>query len=288
MKINKSVKKVLLASAGVIIATVGIYFFLIPADLAAGGLSGFAMVLGEWFPWIQISTIMLIGNVILMAMGFLLVGREFGALTIFCTYFLTFILYLFEKLFPLNGPLVDDQFLNLVYGIVISGIGLGIVFYQNASTGGTDILAKIINKYTNLEIGKALFASDFVIVVLACIAFDLKTGLYSMLGIILNAVVVDMVIGGFNRKISMMIHTTEIDAINDYILNVMERGTTLYRAEGGYSKEEKHIINTVVTAREFAKIKSFAKNIDTHVFISTNFIGEVHGEGFTYSLPQKK
>ncbi len=284
-KLKEGVLKILIASFGVIITTIGIYFFLIPADLAAGGLAGFAMVIGEWFPWIQISSIMFIGNAVLMALGFLLVGKEFGALTIFCTYFLTFVMYLFELFFPLKGPIVDDLFLNLVYGIIISGAGLGIVFYQNASTGGTDILAKIINKYTRLEMGKALFASDIVIVILACIAFDLRVGLYSLLGIVMNAVVVDSVIGGFTRKISVMIHTTEVEAINNFILNEMERGTTLYSAEGGYSGKPKKIINTVVTAREYARIRSFAKAADKHVFISSHFAGEVHGEGFTYTSP---
>ncbi len=278
----RKIKKVLIVSLGVIILAIGIHFFLVPANLAAGGLMGFAIVINGLFPFLPISAIMLVGNLVLFALGFLLIGLEFGGLTIYASLFLSGVLYVMEGIVPVTGPLVSDLWINLVYGIGLAGGGMGVVFFQNASTGGTDILAKIINKYTHLDIGKALFVVDFFITVAAGFAFGFEIGLYATFGIVINALVIDSVIAGFNKQFCVLVYTNKIDEINDYINNVIQRGTTLYYAQGGYKKEDKQIISAVVSRRQYIKIRNYAKKVDDEVFITSNTVMEVHGEGFKF------
>lgn len=275
------VKKFLKINFGLTLLTIGLYFFLLPAKLAVGGVSGFAVVLNHCIPSLPVGAIMLICNIILFITAFIFLGKEFGGYTIYTSLALSGFIALLEKMIPMPQPLVDDLLINLLYGIVISGIGMGIIFYQNASTGGTDIIAKIINKFFGMEIGKALLISDFFIVATAAITFGLKLGMYALLGIAINAVVIDNLIAGFDKNLNIIINSKFHREINDYIIKEMDRGTTLYYAEGGFSKEEKVLISSVVSKSEYVKIKKFVTNLDPKVFMTLNFVSEVHGYGFT-------
>lgn len=263
--------------------TVGLYYFLIPSNLAVGGVTGLAMVLNNIIPTIPIGAIMLILNLILFILAFILIGKEFGGYTIYCSFLLSGLIYIFEIATPLNKPLIDDLLINLIYGIIISGIGMAIVFYQNASTGGTDIVAKIINKYMHIDIGKALFLADFLIVIFAGFSFGLKLGLYAFLGIVINSLVIDNFIAGFNKKMNIMINSNRSEDINKFILEELDRGTTLYNAVGGFSKKDKIIVNTIVDRKEYITIRNYVKSIDPNAFISVGFVNEVLGEGFIES-----
>lgn len=265
---------------GTVILLIGLYFFLMPSNLAIGGVSGFAMVMNRFFPVLPVGAIMLIMNIILFILAFLIIGKEFGGYTIYSSLLLSGLIYLLEKVHPMPLPLVDDILLNLVFGIVISGIGMGVIFYQNASTGGTDIIAKIINKFAHIDIGKSLLASDFIITVLAGIAFGPRLGMYAVIGIAMNALVIDNIIAGFNTKLNMMIISEKYEEINRFILEEVQRGTTLYHAEGGHSRDKKTIVNTIVSKREYIRIKTYVKALDSRAFISLNFVSEVLGEGF--------
>jgi uncharacterized membrane-anchored protein YitT (DUF2179 family) len=159
---------------------------------------------------------------------------------------------------------------------------MGIVFNQNASTGGTDIVAKIINRFTHIEIGKSLLLADFLVTLFAAVVFGARLGMYALLGIVINSIIIDKMIAGFNIKINMMIISKEVDTINAYILNDLERGTTIYHATGGYSNEDKKVINTIVSRREYIKVRDFVKKIDEKAFVSISYVTEVEGEGFTY------
>lgn len=260
--------------------SIGLCFFLMPSNLAIGGVSGFAMVLNRFFPILPVGAIMFVVNIILFILAFIIIGKEFGGYTIYASLCLSGIVYFLEILLPVREPIVDDILLNLIYGIIISGIGMGIIFYQNASTGGTDIIAKIINKFTHIDIGKSLLASDFLITVMAGFAFGPKMGMYALIGIIINSLVIDNIIAGFNTKINMMIISERYEEINRFILTEMDRGTTLYYAEGGHSRNRKMIVNTIVSKREYIRIKNFVKALDDRAFISLNFVSEVFGEGF--------
>ena len=262
---------------GVFIMAVGLYVFLIPQDLAVGGVTGLAMVVNNFFPIISVGLVMIIANIVLFILAFIVIGKDFGGYTIYSSLLLSGMIYLFEMAYPISQPLVDDLMINLIYGVIIQGIGMGIIFYENASTGGTDIIAKIITKFVNMEIGKALLLADFLIVMFAGISFGLTLGLYALLGVIVNAGVIDNVIAGLNRKMQLLIITDKTDEINEYIINEIQRGTTLYTGKGGFSGAEKVIISTIVSKREYIKIKQYSRAMDDNVFISIGFVNEVLG-----------
>lgn len=276
------IKKFLMINAGLAIMTAGLYFFLMPSNLAVGGATGLAMVLSYLIPSIPMGVILAVINIILFITAFLVLGKEFGGLTVYSSLALSGMIAILELAVPMTQPFTDDLFINLIFGILISGVGMGIVFNQNASTGGTDIIAKIINKYLHLDIGKSLLAADFLITLFAGLVFGARLGMYALLGIVINSFVIDKMIAGFNVKINMIIISDHIDVINEFILVDVFRGTTLYHATGGYSKEDKRIINTIVSRSEYIRIRNFVRSIDQKAFVAVSYITEVEGEGFTF------
>lgn len=282
MKIKFDLRRFLIINLGLLIMTSGLYFFLIPSDLAVGGATGLAMVISALIPQIPMGLILAILNVILFIMAFIFIGRDFGGYTIYASFALSGLIALFELLIPMAQPFTDDLFINLIFGILIAGVGMGFVFNQNASTGGTDIIAKIINKYTKINIGKSLLMSDFLITLFASYVFGPRHGMYALLGIIINSFVIDYMIAGFNVKINMNIISKEMDLINRFILEEIDRGTTIYHASGGYSKDEKHILNTIVSRSQYIKIRDYVRQVDDEAFLSIYKITEVEGKGFTW------
>lgn len=276
----KTFKDYLIITIGTLILTFGLSVFLIPADLAVGGITGFSMIINKLFPVMSIGAVMLVSNVVLFVLGFLLIGKQFGAKTIYASLALSGMIWIFEKLAPLNGPIVEDTFLNLFFGILIGGIGLAIVFNQNASTGGTDIIAKIINRFFKFDIGKSLLIADFLIVLFAIQIYGLEPGLYAMFGVIMNAFLIDNLIEGMNNKINVRIISHRVDDIKTYIIKELDRGATIFKAEGAYSNSPVTIISTVLNRREFIKIKSYVKAIDDDAFVTVANVKEVIGEGF--------
>ena len=279
-----NIKTFLLINLGILVMTIGLYYFLIPSQLAVGGVTGLAMVINKVMPEIPIGALMIIFNILLFILAFTIIGKEFGGYTIYCSFALSGLIYLLEIVTPIHQPIVGDLLLNLVYGIMIQGIGMGIIFYQNASTGGTDIVAKIINKFTHLDIGKSLLLADFLITMLAGLTFGLELGLYALLGIIINSAVIDKVIAGLNTKMNLLIISSEYERINNFILQELNRGSTLYYAEGGFSRSHKKIVNTIVTRKEYIAIRKYVKEVDSKAFISVSFVSEVLGEGFNIYL----
>lgn len=274
------IKDYIIITLGVIIVALGLNFFLIPADLAVGGVTGFAMVVNNVLPILSVGSIMFITNIVLFIVGFILIGPQFGAKTIYASFTLSGVIWIIEKVYKISSPLVNDMLLNLFFGILISGIGMAIVFYQNASTGGTDIIAKIINKFFHVDIGKALLMSDFIITLFAGITFGLELGLYALLGVIMNAFIIDNVIEGLDLKISVSIITSQPDKIKYFINSALERGATVYHAEGSFTKEDRPVITTVMNKKEFIKLKIFIKNSDENAFVMASNIREVMGRGF--------
>lgn len=276
----KTLKDYIIITIGVLILTFGLSVFLIPADLAVGGITGFSMIVNRVFPAISIGATMVVSNIILFIMGFLLIGKQFGAKTIYASFTLSGLIWIFEKLAPIQGPVTSDTFINLFFGILISGIGLAIVFYENASTGGTDIIAKVINKFFNIEIGKSMLIADFIIVTLAINVYGLEPGLYALFGVIMNAFLIDNIIEGLNIKINVRVISQKADKIKTFVITELERGATIFTAEGAYSNEPVRILSTVLTKREFIKIKAYIKEIDETAFVTVANVREVIGEGF--------
>ena len=231
-----------------------------------------------------IGVIMTAFNLLLFVLALIVIGKEFTGYTLYSSFALSGMIYLLEVFFPMSGPLVPETLLNLIFGILIQGIGMGIIFYQNASTGGTDIIAKIINKYTHMDIGQALLLSDMIVVILAGITFGFSLGLWALLGIMLNGLVIDRVIAGFEMKLNTFILSKEPEAINRFVIDKLDRSTTIYKAQGGYTGTDRQVIQVVLDKAQYIKLKQFMKQIDPDAFITVSFAHEVLGEGFNTFL----
>jgi uncharacterized membrane-anchored protein YitT (DUF2179 family) len=278
---KKTIYEYALITIGLILVAAGVYFFLIPNDLAAGGVTGLAMVINYYFPVLNVGAIMLVLNVILFIIGFIFIGSGFGVKTIYSSLMLSFIISMMEVAFPLAGPVTNDIFINLLFGILIGAVGMAIVFNQNASTGGTDIIAKILNKYLHLDIGKGLLLADLMVTILALAAFGATVGMYSLLGVVINGFVVDSAIQGLNIIKKVEIVSSKGDEIKNFIIKELDRSATLYDAKGAYSLQNKEVITTVLGKREVIRLKNFIKEIDPRAFIITYNVHETLGEGFT-------
>lgn len=277
---KKNIMSFLLILLGGLLVAVGTYFFLAPNHIAAGGISGAAIIINSVFPSIPIGASMMCMEIVLFITGIIVIGPIFGGRTIFCSFSISGMVLLLEKLYPNVKPLGSDVLVQLIFGILICGLGMGIVFNQNASTGGTDIIAKIINKYFKISIGKSLLASDIVITMAAIAVFGLDKGFYAILGVILSATVIDKVIASLNTYKQVAIISTEGNEIRKYIVDQLERSATIYYAKGAYQNHEKEVITTIVDRKQFLKLKDYIRNIDDRAFITVNEVNEVLGEGF--------
>lgn len=273
--------KVLSISIGLLIMALGLHLFLIPAHLAVGGVTGLVMVIKAFIPSVNIGLLMLIFNVLLFILAFIVIGFEFGGYTIYCSFALSGILGFLEALFPMTAPAAKDIVLNLVFGIVIQGVGMAIIFSQNASTGGTDIIAKIINSLTGIKIGSSLFLADALITLLAGLTFGLELGLYAFLGILLNAMVIDKAIAKFDEKVQVLVISSENTSIMDFVHDEMGRGSTCFAGYGGYTQKEQQILSVVMRSKELSGFRKAIYRIDPKAFITVNALHDVYGEGFT-------
>lgn len=276
---KKIIKEYLFTALGTLIVVIGVYFFMIPQNLAAGGVSGFSIVLTHYID-LPISIVSFIINTILLIVGFIFIGPEFGGKTIFSVVLFSVYLNIMERLFPSYGPVTDEVLVNLICGIIIAAMGLAIVFNQNASTGGTDILAKIFNKYFNLNIGTGLLAADIIVVGSSILTFGISTGILGALGWFLNGIVVNYFIDGFTIKREVVIISKKSLEIKNYIFERLDRGVTIYKAEGGYTNEPTNIVVTVLANNEYFTLKKKLKEIDPDVFVLVRSVQEVLGHGF--------
>jgi len=192
----------------------------------------------------------------------------------------SFMILILEKTVKLTHSITGDLFLELIFGILISGAGMGIVFNQDASTGGTDIIAKILNKFFHIDLGKGVLLSDLSITVAAAFAFGPKLSMYAMLGVIINGFVVDSVIEGINISKEVTIISDKYDQINNFIIKDLNKGSTFYNGRGGFTNKEKNIIVVLIGRREFAKLKRYINEIDNEAFVTVNNVYEVFGYGF--------
>lgn len=277
----KKSKEFLLLNFGLLLVAIGIYYFLVPNNLAAGGVSGLAMVINQYFPMAPIGLLMLGMNFILFITAFFMIGREFAIKTVYSSFALSGMVWLLELIYPMPNPiLTDDLWIQLLFGILISAMGMAIVFNQNGSTGGTDIIAKILNKYFHLPLGKGVLAADFFITLFAAVTFGPKIGMYAILGVLINGLVIDLVIEGFNivKQLAIITHRTE--EVKQFIIVELGRSATVYTAKGAFSGDEKEVITTIVSQKEFIRLKNYVKSIDPNAFITVSNVHEALGEGF--------
>lgn len=276
---NKA-REFLLINFGLLLVALGIHLFKIPNNFATGGVSGLAIITSHFFPKIPVGSFMFIINAILLIIGFTTINFEFGSKTVYSSFALSGMVWVLGEVFPVHKPLTGDTFLELVYAIILPAVGSAIVFNQNASTGGTDIVAKILTKYTQVHIGKTLLMADFIITVMAGVVFGIKVGMYSVLGLILKAFIVDLAIEGMNVCKQMAIISSRTEDIKNFIIGQMGRGATVYKATGAYTNEERDVITTVVTRRQAIKLRRYIREIDNKAFITITNTSEIIGKGF--------
>ena len=284
--LKTNIKKIALITFGSLLVSAGIYFFILDYQIPMGGLSGFAIAIQNIYPKLQVGQVMTVLNIILFIISYIFLGKEYVGYTLYSSLVVSNGITFLENFVPLENVLTENIILSLIIGILLSGIGIAIVLMQNATTGGTEIIASIINKYTHVEMSKSILISDIFVVVFGMYAINIEVGLYALVGLGFNTLVIDWAISGLNTKINMMIITKEHSLVNKFIIDHMGRGSTVYIAEGGFSKEEKKIINTVVSRKEYFIIKKYISEVDTKAFVTMNYVNEVVGEGFTYDYEE--
>lgn len=269
-----------LLNAGLFLTALGIELFKTPNHFAFGGTSGLSIVLAAVFPNLPVSAFMWILNMVLVVLGFVFLGVRSMGWTIYSSIALSFFVSLCELAFPLSAPLTSDVFLELCFAVILPAIGSAIVFNIGASTGGTDIVAMILSKYTSLEVGRALMLSDLGIVLAAAIVFGPQVGLYSILGMILKSTVVDSAIESLNLRKVCTVVTRNPGPARDFIVEVLKRSATEQNATGAYTREPAWVLMTVLTRHQAALLRDFLRKNDPHAFITIVNSSEIIGKGF--------
>lgn len=295
---TKSLSYWLFLNFGILLMAGGIYFFKAPNGFATGGVSGISIILAKVFPVISQGLYMMIINVLLLILGVLILGKLCGFLTIYCSLMMSLENLLFEFFFPfctieeaallpkyklpiIGETLTDYALMELVYAVLLTGIGAAIIFRCHASSGGTDIVALILKKYTNMNVGHALLVSDVIIAASTFFVYPgAQTGLFAMLGLFAKVFIVDDVLDSINMCKSFMIITTKPAEIDDFIMNELHHGATVYSAKGAYSGEDRNVIITVCKRSEALRLRKRVKEIDPQSFIIITKTSEIMGKGF--------
>lgn len=258
----------------------GNYVFKFPNNYSFGGVAGIAIVLSAIIP-LSAGTINLVINMLLLILGFLFLGKGFGLMTTYVSVLTSVGLSLMEQVFPLNEPLTNEPVLELVFAIFLPAFSSAIMFNIGASGGGTDILAMIMKKYTKMSnIGTPLFLIDLVIVVMACFVFDIKTGLFSLTGLLAKSLVIDSVIENINLCKHFTIVCNEPEPICDYIHHQLKRSATLFEGEGTYAHKKRYIILTVMKRGQAVELRNFIRANEPNAFITIMNSSEIIGKGF--------
>lgn len=273
---SKSIKNTITITIAMAIITAAIYFFLVPSKIIIGSVSGLAMVL-EQIIHLPISLITLVLNASLLVLAFICIGKEFAINSIYTSLLLPFYLAVFEKLFPITESLTQNSVYDLVAYTLIIAFGQAILFRINASSGGLDIIAKILNKYFHLDIGKAMTITGLLISASSLIVYDIGTLVVSVLGTFANGQAVDYFIDGFNKKKKICILSENYEEIQEYIMHTLKRGVTIYTAQGGYDKKPRIELVTIMNPNEYKKLLHYLDESHVEAFVTVYTVNEVHG-----------
>ena len=275
---RECIKEFALITIGIFLVAISVVYFFEPNNIAAGGITGLAIVINHYIPFISIGPLVLMMDAILFIVALIVLGAKFGAKTIYSSFLLSTSMWIMQTFIPIN--ITNDLILATIFGTLISAVGMAIVFNANASTGGTDIIAKILNKFFHIEIGKSLLIVDFLVTLLGAVTFGINIGLYGLLAVIINGVVIDNIIAGFKTKSEITIISEKNKEISKFILDDLERGCTFIKGIGGFTGKDTSILYTVLDRNEFIKLKNKIKEIDKNAFITVGEVHEVMGEGF--------
>lgn len=270
------VKEYAIITAGIFLTAAAVYFFMMPANIVLGSITGLAIVLVNFIP-VQVSVMTFILNVFCLVIGFLLVGKEFGAKTVYTSILLPVFLYVLELLFPNNSSLTNDLLLDTLCCIILISIGQTLMFNANASSGGLDIVAKILNKYFHLELGKGIALAGILTVATTILVYDAKTLIVGILGTYFNGLVLDEYISGFARRKRVCFLSEKYQEIAEYIMHDIKRGVTLYEAKGGYDQSKKVEVQTILTQNEYGQLIDYIHKTDPMAFVTVSTVSEVVG-----------
>ena len=275
---DNKIKDFIFITIGVLLVSISVVYFFEPNNIAAGGISGLAIIINNFIPAIPVGALVLMMDSILFIIAFLVIGSKFGAKSLYASLTLSLSMWGLESFLPLS--ITNDLMLATVFGTIISALGLAIVFNTNASTGGTDIIAKILSKFGTINIGKALLMVDFLVTLLGAVTFGIEVGLYGLLAVLMNGVIIDKIIAGFNVCNEVTIISNKNLEISKYIINELERGCTFLKGVGGYTDKEVCVLYTILDRNEFIKLKRHISTIDKGAFITVGEVHEVTGEWF--------
>ena len=269
-----AVRELSILTGAVAIIAAAVYFFLVPSHASVSSISGLGIVLANFVP-LPLSAITMILNVVLLVIGFLTCGREFGAKTVYTSILLPAFIGLFERLFPDIGSLTDSQELDVLCYILVVSVGLSILFNRNASSGGLDIVAKIMNKYLHMDLGKAMSLSGMCVALSAALVYDKKTVVLSVLGTYFNGLVLDHFIFDNNIKRRVCIITGKEEDLRRFIIEDLHSGATVYESYGAYNMQKRREIITIVDKDEYQKLMSYMNREDPQAFITVYTVSDM-------------
>ena len=269
-----AVQEVCILTAAVAVIAAAVYFFLVPSHTSVSSISGLGIVLSNFVP-LPLSAITMILNVVLLLIGFLTCGREFGAKTVYTSILLPFFIGVLERVFPDIGSLTDSQELDVLCYVLVVSVGLSILFNRNASSGGLDIVAKIMNKYLHMDLGRAMSLSGMCVALSAALVYDKKTVVLSVLGTYFNGLVLDHFIFDHNIKRRVCIITKKEEALRHFIIHDLHSGATVYESYGAYNLEKRREIITIVDKREYQKLMEYINREDPKAFITVYTVSDM-------------
>lgn len=269
-----AVRELAILTGAVAIIAAAVYFFLVPSHASVSSISGLGIVLANFVP-LPLSAITMILNVVLLVIGFLTCGREFGAKTVYTSILLPAFIGLFERLFPNLGSLTDSQELDVLCYILVVSVGLSILFNRNASSGGLDIVAKIMNKYLHMDLGKAMSLSGICVALSAALVYDKKTVVLSVLGTYFNGLVLDHFIFDHNIKRRVCIITGKEEELRRFIIEDLHSGATVYESYGAYNMQKRREIITIADKAEYQKLMSYMNREDPQAFITVYTVSDI-------------
>lgn len=276
MREKISAKEYLVLAVGMFLVAISVYYIMMPSQFVVGTLSGLVLVLANFIP-LNVSTLTLILNVFLLILGFLFIGKEFGGKTVIASLLLPLYLRIFEIITPSVSELTDNLLVNVICFVLVLSMAQTMLFNINASSGGLDIVAKLMNKYLHMELGQALIFSGFVVAASSILVYDKETLVYSLLGTYFGGIVLDFFIDGTHIRKKVSIISPKYDEIQKFIVKDLYRGATLYQIKGGWNDEEKLELVTILQKNEYAKLLEYVNKIDPQAFVTVSTVGQVIG-----------
>ena len=276
---KSKLKNFSLLTISTLIMAVGIYFFKFTNNFTFGGITGIAVLVAKFLP-ISASDFSFVVNILLLIIGWIVLGKSFAEKTAYSTILLSVSLSLLERIYPMSHPLTNEPLLELIFAILLPALGSAILFNIGASSGGTDVIAMILKKYTSVDIGKGLMISDLIFTLAGFLVFNVKTGLYSLFGLIMRSALIDNFIESFNRSKYFHVVTSNATCICDFIQNDLQRGATIVNATGAFTGDDKYIILTVLSPSQAVKLRNFIKEHDPKAFLLISNTSDIIGKGF--------